>query len=337
MSVKEIDLDTESVPTDVQIGKKRPRARVDHDEVQEMAEERSHPRRRVDLETSAPETHSVTVSNDYVPFSPTEEMEVVRLYADGIFDMFHFGHARVFEQCKKLWPEWRARGGKIVLLVGCCSDALTHSMKGRTVMNEDERYESLRHCRWVDEVIRDAPWTLNDDFLRRHNVHAVAHDDAPYASDDADDVYAFVKRTGRFVPTQRTEGISTSDIITRIVRDYDDFVKRNLRRGIPHHELGVSAWRANRIALEDGVKRKLQRAEEKYDEFVDRVRQWMDERGNAFDEFTSTFSARMRRGTRRWRANLRNLAAASSSQSVVMLSDGSTDHSSEQSSSEQPN
>lgn len=37
------------------------------------------------------------------------------------------------------------------LLVGCCSDALTHKHKGKTVMNEAERYESLRHCKLVSE------------------------------------------------------------------------------------------------------------------------------------------------------------------------------------------
>ena len=37
-------------------------------------------------------------------------------------------------------------------------------------MNESERYEALRHCRYVDEIIKDAPWVIDIEFLAKHKV-----------------------------------------------------------------------------------------------------------------------------------------------------------------------
>lgn len=58
-----------------------------------------------------------------------------------------------------------------VIIIPVCNDKLTHSMKGRTVMTEEERYEAVRHCRYVDEVVRDAPWQTDDEFLNKHKVN----------------------------------------------------------------------------------------------------------------------------------------------------------------------
>jgi len=150
----------------------------------------------------------------------------VRVYADGVFDMYHIGHARVLEQAKKLFKH-------TYLIVGISGDKETIEKKGKIVMTETERTDILKHCRWVDETLCPCPWTITIDFLKAHNIHYVAHDDLPYAhgSEGHDDLYYEVKMLGMFRATQRTEGISTSDIILRIIKDYDVYIERSLQRG----------------------------------------------------------------------------------------------------------
>jgi choline-phosphate cytidylyltransferase len=49
-----------------------------------------------------------------------------------------------------------------------------------------------------------------------------------------------VKSIGRFKETKRTDGISTSDIIMRILKDYNQYIMQNLTRGYSRKDLGVS-------------------------------------------------------------------------------------------------
>uniref|UniRef100_K3WSJ2 choline-phosphate cytidylyltransferase n=1 Tax=Globisporangium ultimum (strain ATCC 200006 / CBS 805.95 / DAOM BR144) TaxID=431595 RepID=K3WSJ2_GLOUD len=174
----------------------------------------------------------------------------LRLYADGIFDLFHFGHAKALQQCKEAYPN-------TYLLVGCCGDEITHKLKGRTVMTDKERYESLRHCKWVDEVVEDAPWVITDEFIEKHNIDYVCHDALPYsdASGEASegDVYARIKAMGKFLETKRTDGISTSDLIIRIVAEYDTFIRRNLARGYTGKEMNVPFMKEQSIKFDMAV------------------------------------------------------------------------------------
>ncbi|KAI8880522.1 hypothetical protein K501DRAFT_286839 [Backusella circina FSU 941] len=170
----------------------------------------------------------------------------VRIYCDGIFDLFHFGHAKALEQAKKVFPN-------VHLLVGVCNDRDTHMRKGKTVMTDTERYESVRHCKWVDEVVPDAPWYVTQDFLDKHQIDYVAHDAEPYQSTESGDVYSFVKEQGKFLPTQRTDGISTSDLITRIVRDYDSYLRRNLERGVSAKDLNISFLKERELKTKKSI------------------------------------------------------------------------------------
>ena len=57
----------------------------------------------------------------------------------------------------------------------------------------------MKHCRWVDEVICPCPWIVTMDFLRQHNIHYVAHDEIPYNSAGAEDIYAEVKKQVKYI------------------------------------------------------------------------------------------------------------------------------------------
>eukprot|EP00268_Persea_americana_P034689 TRINITY_DN342_c0_g1_i5.p1 TRINITY_DN342_c0_g1~~TRINITY_DN342_c0_g1_i5.p1 ORF type:complete len:299 (+),score=49.44 TRINITY_DN342_c0_g1_i5:200-1096(+) len=236
-------------------------------------------------------TADASTSRSDLPPNPAEDLppeKPVRVYADGIYDLFHFGHARSLEQAKKLFPN-------TYLLVGCCNDEVTHMYKGKTVMTAAERYESLRHCRWVDEVIPDAPWVVTQEFIDKHNIDYVAHDSLPYAdaSGAGKDVYQFVKSAGKFKETKRTEGVSTSDVIMRILKDYNQYIMRNLARGYSRKDLGVSYVKEKQLRVNMGItklREKVKEQQEKvgktlhtvaktagmhHDEWVDNADRWV--------------------------------------------------------------
>ncbi|KZT57568.1 hypothetical protein CALCODRAFT_495961 [Calocera cornea HHB12733] len=145
--------------------------------------------------------------------NPPPQGRPIRIYADGVYDIFHFGHALQLRQAKLSFPS-------VYLLVGVCSDTLVNQHKSPACMTHGERCESVRHCKWVDEVVPEAPWVIDDAFLDKYKIDYVAHDEEPYKSLTHDDVYAHVKELGKFLPTRRTPSISTSELLERIVSQY---------------------------------------------------------------------------------------------------------------------
>jgi hypothetical protein len=58
------------------------------------------------------------------------------------------------------------------------------------------RCENIRHCKWADGVIPEAPWIITPEFLEKYKIDYVAHDEDPYTAVGHGDIYAPVKREG---------------------------------------------------------------------------------------------------------------------------------------------
>lgn len=92
-----------------------------------------------------------------------------------------------------------------------------------------------------------------------------------------------------FAATQRTEGVSTSDIICRLVRDYDMYVRRNLARGYSAQDLNVGFIKRNQIEFQskiNTVKSKFHSYEEESKTFMER---WEDRSKEYIHNFIGLF------------------------------------------------
>lgn len=63
-----------------------------------------------------------------------------------------------------------------------------------------------------------------------------------------------MKKLGMFRATQRTEGISTSDIILRIIKDYDMYIERSLKRGYKRQDIGISKTKELRVKFKSNLR-----------------------------------------------------------------------------------
>ncbi|XP_062159250.1 ethanolamine-phosphate cytidylyltransferase-like [Alnus glutinosa] len=160
----------------------------------------------------------------------------IRVYMDGCFDLMHYGHANALRQAKALGDE---------LVVGVVSDEEIIANKGPPVLSMEERLALVSGLKWVDEVIANAPYEITEKFMdslfNEHKIDYIIHGDDPCLLPDGTDAYALAKKAGRYKQIKRTEGVSSTDIVGRIlsyvreVKDCQDLNGTSLH-GEPHKE-----------------------------------------------------------------------------------------------------
>ncbi|CAD7947261.1 unnamed protein product [Amoebophrya sp. A120] len=129
-------------------------------------------------------------------------------YIDGCFDIMHSGHYNAIRQAKQLCDR---------LVVGVHSDPEIAKNKGPPVMNQQERYGLLEHIKWIDKIVYDVPYSPGIELLDRAGADFCVHGDDMPVNSEGVGAYDAIRDAGRLKIVKRTEGVSTTDFIGRLL------------------------------------------------------------------------------------------------------------------------
>lgn len=190
------------------------------------------------MATIDPETGCTIPASGSWPVDPQEPIAIRedRLWVDGCFDFFHHGmapldynfasqsnidvitgHAGVLLQSRRLGSS---------LLCGIHNDIDITRNKGPTVMSLPERVAAVEACRFATKAIPHAPYVTSIPWISHYGCKYVTHGDDITSDAGGEDCYRFVKKAGRMKIVPRTKGISTTDLVGRMLDGTrDHFVK----------------------------------------------------------------------------------------------------------------
>ena len=121
-------------------------------------------------------------------------------------DLFHFGHVNFLKQASEIGD---------YLIAGIHSDETVQNYKRSPIMTMEERISVVASCRYVDEVIPNAPLIIDLKWIKKHNIHLVVHGD-DFSEDLLQLCYKIPIEMGIFKKVPYTPGISTTDIMNRL-------------------------------------------------------------------------------------------------------------------------
>ncbi|CAI4039274.1 hypothetical protein SMKI_07G2540 [Saccharomyces mikatae IFO 1815] len=142
----------------------------------------------------------------------TINLDPNKVWIDGCFDFTHHGHAGAILQARRTVSKEHGK-----LFCGVHTDADIQHNKGPPVMNSLERYEHTRSNRWCSQVVEAAPYVTDPNWMDTYHCQYVVHGDDITLDANGEDCYKLVKEMGRFKVVKRTYGVSTTEIIHRIL------------------------------------------------------------------------------------------------------------------------
>lgn len=118
-------------------------------------------------------------------------------YTYGVYDMFHVGHLNLLSRIKDNFDR---------LIVGVHNDEQVMTYKQKPIISYKDRLDIIKSCKYVDDVIENAPLVITDQILNEFNVDYVV---AGRENEEYLKKYYQVSND-RLHLISRTEGIPTS-------------------------------------------------------------------------------------------------------------------------------
>ena len=134
-----------------------------------------------------------------------ENASMIRVYADMVADLFHYGHIEFLRRVSALGD---------YVLVGINTDDVAEVHKRRPMQTMEERIASVAACQYVDQVIPHAPWVFDPTWIEKYGIDLVVHGD-DYSDEKQRHMYKVPIERGIFRTVPYTKGISTTQIIGR--------------------------------------------------------------------------------------------------------------------------
>ncbi len=132
---------------------------------------------------------------------------MTRVYADMVADLFHYGHVEFLRKARELGT---------YLIAGIVADDVAELSKKKPILTMEERVASVAGCKYVDQVLPNAPWRIDRAWIIQHHIQLVVHGD-DYSQEQLDDIYKVPMEMGILRTVPYTSSISTTEIVRRIL------------------------------------------------------------------------------------------------------------------------
>ena len=173
---------------------------------------------------------------------PDAGMKVI--YVDGAWDMFHCGHVEFLKACK-------ARGDYVI--VGIHGDTVVNKRRGGNLplMNLHERLLSVLGCKFMDDVLIDAPLEITPDMIASLHITEVVHgtvsdhNNVSSGSNYFDDRYRYPKEMGLYTTIQSPSEFKLEHIVGRIQKKHVELQAKIDRKKKAEREWFENKYQSN--------------------------------------------------------------------------------------------